>query len=211
MTRTPRLFALGAVLGLALAVLLADPSPLLTAWRDRLERWEELPQKADALFLLLGDVAPRAMYAAMLVREGRAPLVAMATPTESAPTKLGLYPREDEVACRILATLGVADSCVVVLPGRVESTYEEALEAAAWAESLGLGRIIFVTSSYHSARAAWILRRVVAPRGILVHVAAVPHPDVDFVPWWRNEDGLVTVFNETVKTLHYRITYRRVA
>jgi len=197
-----------ACIALALAaVLLADPTPVLTLWRDRLEHWEALPKKTDAVFILLGDVVPRAMYAAALAREDRSPVIAMARPATNAAIELGLYPSEDDVACAMLRRLGVPDSSVVVLPGPVESTYDEAQAARSWAMEHGVRQILFVTSSYHSARARWILQRILTPQGIAVHVAAVPAPEVDFAPWWLSEDGLVTVFNETVKSLFYRVKY----
>ncbi|MBN1425257.1 YdcF family protein [Candidatus Fermentibacteria bacterium] len=206
----PVRFSLLAGVALGLCVYLAyRPHHLLRLWGERLQHWEQLPARADAVFILLGEVLPRTAYAAALMREGRAPIVAMARPESSAVVRLGLAPPEDVIACGILSTLGIADSCVVVLPGPVASTLDEAEAAAAWAGGRGLRRLIFVTSSYHSARSRWILGRVLESRGIVVHVAAAPVPEVDYQPWWQNEDGLVRVFNETVKTLFYRIRYRR--
>lgn len=185
------------------------PDYLLRLWRDRLEHWEQPPAQADAVFVLLGEVYPRAAYAGMLMREGRAPLVAMARPERGAVVGLGLAPPEDAIACSVLVRLGIPESRILVLPGMVASTLDEAAAASDWAGDLGFRKVIFVTSSYHSARARWILGRVVGSRGIAVHVAAAPAPEVDCGQWWQNEDGLVRVFNETIKTLFYRIRYRR--
>lgn len=211
-TKKPSRIAALILCALALlAVLLANPDPLLHSWRNRLQHWEELPRRADAVFILLGDVVPRATYAAMLAREGRAPLVAMGTPGTNAACELGLLPREEEIACRILNRLGIPDSAVVVLPGTVESTYDEAVAASSWAVAHGLERVLFVTSSCHASRARWILRRVCVPKGIVVHLATVPVPEVDSARWWLTEKGLITVFTETVKTAFYRLHYRSVA
>lgn len=209
MTARRRLVVLLGAAAALLGALVADPGPVLRLWRDRLERWEPLPPSTDAVFVLLGDVVPRAMFAAVTAREHRSPVVAMARPQTNAAVNLGLYPREDDVACAILRKLGIPDSSIVVLPGPVESTYDEAREAHAWATQRGVGSIIFVTSSYHSARARWILSRVFRPSDISLFVAAVPSPHLDCADWWRTEDGLVTVFNETVKSLFYRVNYRR--
>lgn len=193
---------------LACVVLVALQVPrVLVAWRDALQWWEVLPAEADAIFILMGDVVPRAMYAGAIARDLGVRYVAMAKPQGNAATALGLSPTEDQVACAILKTLAVPDSLVVVIPGGAQSTFEEAMLARWWVETRGIRSVVFVTSSYHTARARWILRRVLRGLPLALCVAGVPDPHVDCGRWWLSEEGLLTVFNETVKTFHSRLVY----
>jgi uncharacterized SAM-binding protein YcdF (DUF218 family) len=203
-----RFIVLAMVLVLLLSALSLNTAPLLW-WSARLlQHWETVPPSSDAMFILLGDAAPRAAYAAMLFREGRAPLIGLARPERDAVFDLGLSPEEHAVACSVLTALGVPRDRLVVLPEAVTSTRDEAHALTQWARESSFEHIIVVTSSYHSQRAYWTLRRVLQPHGIAISMAPVPYPGIDWNPWWQSEEGLVTVFNETAKTLFYRLRYR---
>lgn len=199
------LFLFGLILS-----LLHSPDPLLRWWGQRLEHWEPLPRQVDALFILLGDAAPRAMYTAALFNEGIAPLVVMAEPERDPVLDLGLVPQETEVAVTVLRRLGVPENRIVVLPGAVTSTLEEAIVARDWAARERVRSIMFVTSSYHSGRALWILSKVLTSERLRISMAAVPTAALDWQPWWRSEEGLVLVFNETVKCAYYWLFHRTI-
>jgi uncharacterized SAM-binding protein YcdF (DUF218 family) len=145
----------------------------------------------------------------MLFREGRAPVIGLAQPRRDRVMELGLIPAEHTVACSVLAALGVPSDRIVVVPESVTSTYDEANVLVQWSQDFGYKRILAVTSSYHSRRAHWMLGRCLRPHGIQVTIAAVPYPPLDWNQWWHSEEGMVTVFNETVKTLFYQLHYRR--
>jgi len=204
-TRTPLLILVLVILS---AQLITAPDHLLTYAGHALQEYEPLPQNTDAIFILLGSAAPRAVYSATLFKEGKAPLIAFGESAGNMVHEFDLMPREHEVVRTILLAMGVPDSCIVVLPDSVASTYDEASLLSDWAARERFERILAVTSSYHSRRAKWILTKFMTPLEIEVQIAAVPAPAVDWEKWWLNEDGLVTVFNEAVKTAYYRIKYR---
>ncbi len=208
LNRRTRSLLLFVVLVILLAWLIANPEHLLAYAGHALQLYEPLPQTSDAIFILLGDAASRAVYSATLFREGRAPLIACGEPVGDMIHELGLVPREHEVVKTILLAMGVPDSCIVILPDSVTSTYDEASLLSDWADREHFRHILAVTSSYHSRRAEWILTKFLTPLEIEVHIAAVPSASVDWRKWWLNEDGMVTVFNEAVKTAYYRIKYR---
>jgi uncharacterized SAM-binding protein YcdF (DUF218 family) len=203
-----RLIVLAMVLVLLLLALSMNTAPLLWWSGTLLQHWDSVPPSSDAIFILLGDAAPRAAYAAMLFREGRAPLIGLARPERDAVFALGLIPEEHAVACSVLTALGVPHDRIVVLPEAVTSTRDEAHALTQWARESSFEHILVVTSSYHSQRAHWTLRRILQPHGIAISMAPVPYPDIDWNPWWHSEEGLVTVFNESAKTLFYRLHYR---
>lgn len=204
-----RLIVLVAILLLLLWLFSRNPTPVLACGGRVLQRWDPVPSTSDALFILLGDAAPRAAYAAMLFREGRAPVIGLAQPKRERVLDLGLVPAEHAVACSVLTSLGVPTDHIVVLAETVTSTYDEARILTQWSLESGHKRILAVTSSYHSQRAHWTIGRCLRPHGIKFTIAAVPYPYLDWNPWWQSEEGLVTVFNETAKTLFYRFHYRR--
>jgi uncharacterized SAM-binding protein YcdF (DUF218 family) len=200
-----------AFLLLLLWLLSRNPTPVLAWGGQMLQHWDPVPSTSDAIFILLGEAAPRAAYAAILFREGCAPVIGMAQPQRERALELGLVPAEHAVACSVLTSLGVSRDHIVVLTETVTSTYDEARVLTRWSLECGYKHILAVTSSYHSRRAYWTLRRCLEPHGIEITIGAVPYPYLDWIPWWKTEDGLVTVFNETAKTLYYWLHYRGIA
>ena len=208
MSRRIRYTFLLSVLIILILVLRLERTAFMEIPVHILEKWEHLPPQSDALFILLGDTGPRALYASRLYKEKYAPLIAMGTIEKKSIAAFGLMPDETTVACTVLMRSGIPSECIHVIPVSVSSTFEEAVAARNWAEESGIASLIFVTSSYHSTRANWILKRVFDSSNIHIAVAAVPVPDVDWNPWWTTENGMVTIFNEVAKYFYYRMTFR---
>jgi len=203
-----RLFALLFVLMVLILIFIHEWERFMEMPVHFLEKWERLPPHSDAVFILLGDSGHRALYASRLLKEGYADRVAMGKIEKESIATFGLVPDESAIACTVLIRSGIPPNTIHVTSIVVSSTLEEAQAARKWAAETGIDSLIFVTSSYHSARTSWILKRVFDSSDIHRSIAVVPVPEIDWRPWWETEDGMVTIFNECVKFLYYNLNYR---
>ena len=193
------------LISLALFVLVAFAlaRPAMTAVASLLDVGSE-PARADLIFLLGGDIHTRPSKAAELYRRGVAPKVLLARAIDSEATKLGALPNETDAAARLLQILGVPDSAVVVLrpPVGVSSTTAEAVELRKYLLQNPASRVLVVTSSYHTRRARWQIKRQLYGIPTEVSMVAVYDPRFDESNWWRTEPGIIVYTEEYLKFVH---------
>jgi uncharacterized SAM-binding protein YcdF (DUF218 family) len=204
MTRRARALALLA-LGTASVVALVPAAGRVLVVSD------PLPAQADAIVLLAGSPAARALETADLFARGTAPRVVLTrervTPGTAALARRGVRvePRDEETR-RILVALGVPDAAITTLPGRAYSTDSEARLLARWACRSGMRSLVVVTSPSHTRRARLILRQVLEPRVLL---AVRPAPADYFPPqWWKRRTAAKLVLSEYQKLAHYWLRER---
>lgn len=168
----------------------------------------ELPQ-ADALVVLSGSTSyvERALWAAQLFREGRAPRVLLTNDAARGgwSTAEQRNPYFVERAAEELRRAGVPAERIEVLPGTVDGTYEESVRLREYAAANGLRSLLVVTSGYHSRRALWTLRRVFATGGVEVGLSAAPPGPTTPRPatWWMSAGGWRVVAGEYLKFIYY--------
>jgi uncharacterized SAM-binding protein YcdF (DUF218 family) len=157
--------------------------------------WEagDQPQPADAIIVLGDDnfAGDRAAEAAGMFHEGMAPLVV------ASGRLLRSYAGIAELIARDLETRGVPSSAIVQFPQRAANTREEALALRDLAKSRGWGRVLVVTSNYHTRRARYIFRKVFPPQ-VAVLVVAARDSDYDPNRWWQTRQGRKIFFLESV-------------
>jgi uncharacterized SAM-binding protein YcdF (DUF218 family) len=169
---------------------------------------------ADALVVLSGSSAyvERTQYAARLWREGRAPRVLLTN-----DSTIGGWSEHEqrnpsfaERAVEELRRAGVGAEQIEVLPAEVTSTYEEAVALRDYAVAHKLRSLLVVTSSYHSRRALWTLRRTFQGSGIHVGLDAVAPGQQMPAPatWWWHPLGWRVVALEYVKLGYYVLRHR---
>ena len=97
-----------------------------------------------------------------------------------------------------------------MLPGRIRSTYDEALAARAYARAQPLHSLLIVTSAYHARRALWVFNRVLSVNGLPIGIDPVPIGDQSPAPatWWLSGQGWRSVGAEYPKFAYYLIAYR---
>lgn len=183
-----------ALPGLAVLLLLAFlfRAPILTGLALYLDR-SGPPQKADAIFVFAGDASGnRILKGAELAREGFAPTVVVSGPDDN----YGYY--ECDLAIPFAVRAGYPERYFIRFPNHAHSTEEEAVAAAAELRSLGIHRVILVTSLYHTRRAGADFRKA-APDLTSFMVSA---PDKYFTPngWWHNREARKTFLIEWLKT-----------
>ncbi|MGA8028568.1 MAG: YdcF family protein [Bryobacteraceae bacterium] len=151
------------------------------------------PHKADAIVVLGGDeYGTRVIEAAQLEEQGYAPYVLVSgiiLPME----------REPDVMIAYAGRQGYPGSIFRPLPNHADSTRSEVGFLGAYFKAHGIRKIILVTSNFHTARAARLMRTV----NPWVQVYVVPAPDPFFTPesWWRTRNGQKTFLVEWEKTI----------
>ena len=202
------------IAGLLLAALavcaFAFRARLLTAAANYLVVETDPLRPADLIFVLNGDYNARPFRAGELYRQGIAMRIAIARVQGTPAEELGLVPNETDISVQVMEKLGVPSDRIVVLevPGGVTSTYDEAVALRAYLAGSDVRRVVLVTSAFHTRRARWIFARQLAGLPVEIEVAAVPYGTFGPADWWRNEEGLVTFNNETIKLVYYYWKFR---
>lgn len=180
-------------------------SSILTALGEFLTV-EEAPTQADAIFVLAGEANVRPARAAELYHAGLAPRVLIPEPEKFPSHELAATPNVTDVATEVMRRLGVPDSVITVLemPGGSTSTIDDARLLRAYAERHGVGRVLVVTSAFHTRRTRWVLRRVLDGLDVTVLMVAAADPRFNERNWWRHEAGLLAYVEEYLKWLHNR-------
>lgn len=118
--------------------------------------------KSDAIVLLAGNHKERAPAAAMLYRDGYAPLVILTNDGmfSSWSTKYNRNLYQVEWTAEELVKLGVPREKILMLPFYGNATLFDALAVKRYLFKSGLKKIIVVTSDYHTRRALWTFKHV---------------------------------------------------
>jgi uncharacterized SAM-binding protein YcdF (DUF218 family) len=171
---------------------------------------EDALQKSDAVFVLGGARVERWLEAFDLHKEGYAPII-MLSPERSEPSERQLrargvrFPSIVELQRDALIQLGVPAAAIVVNPGHVDNTAQEAELLRQTAISRGWKRVIVVTSKYHTRRAGFAFRRTFAGSEILVLMRASRHDPSDPANWWRQRSDFRFASLEWQKLILYRL------
>ena len=161
------------------------------------------PQKSDAICILLGDFRVRPLRAAELYLRGYAPQVLIA----DFPEDMFYGSLESQLAQIITERAGVPSENLIRIRGVVTSTEQEARFYRKYAQEHQLKSLLVVTSSFHTRRSRWIFEKVFAGSDIRLSFAAARQPYIDETNWHLSDEGLVTYFSETLKTLYYYMRY----
>jgi uncharacterized SAM-binding protein YcdF (DUF218 family) len=143
--------------------------------------------------VLAGDASgQRILKGAELVRQGYAPRVVVSGPFGG----YGHY--ECDLAIPFAVNAGYPESYFVRFPNQAHSTREEATAAAAELGSLGVHRVLLVTSLYHTRRAGGDFRE--AAPGLTFIVVAAPDEHFTKDGWWHDREARKTFAIEWMKT-----------
>lgn len=168
---------------------------------------------ADALVVLSGSSTylERTDWAARLYREGRAPRIILTNDNVQGGWSVAEQrnPLFIELAAEELRRKGVPAEKIETIRENASGTYEEAGRLREYAINHHLRSILIVTSSYHSRRALWTLRRVFVGTGIEIGLDA---PDTGVqtptpATWWWYRSGWQIVPGEYVKIFYYWIKH----
>ena len=197
-----------ALFVLALVTILAIGSFLYYGGRF-LQREDPL-QRADAIFVLAGTRAERALEAIDLYKEGWAPRLILSPgrmePAEEVLRARGIrLPRETDALADALIRLGVPAEAIMPIQGYVDNTSEEANLLRAMVQAHRWRRVIVVTSKYHTRRAGFAFRRGLENTGAEPIIRASRYDPSDPARWWRIRADVRFAGSEWIKLLYYRL------
>ncbi|HUI76782.1 MAG TPA: YdcF family protein [Bryobacteraceae bacterium] len=156
------------------------------------------PMKADIAVVLGGDPwGLRISKAGDLVRQGYVPVVLVSGP----PGYYDEHECEPEIAWAVRH--GYPQAWFIPYPDEARSTVDEAHVLLPELERRKVHRALFVTSNYHSRRAAYIIRAVEREMRVSIDVRMITSPDKEFHPatWWQSRQGQKITFNEWAKAV----------
>ncbi len=154
---------------------------------------DEPAAHADAIIVLGDDnfYADRATHAAELYRQGVAEVVV------GSGRRLRPNAGISELMEHDLVERGVPKEKIVRFAHDANSTAEEAILLAHFAESHKWRSVILVTSNYHTRRARYIFQKEF-PAGITVSVASARDGDFDPGRWWEKRKSVKLFSQELV-------------
>jgi uncharacterized SAM-binding protein YcdF (DUF218 family) len=161
-------------------------------------------QPADAI-VALGGGKERAVYGAELFNQGYADWFITADMPLNVP---GIREPYSELVKREATWQGVPEENILVTPGTVETTYQEALAVRQLAEARGLRSLIVVTDPFHTRRARMAFRDAFRDTDITVMGRPVSESKYRPDSWWQTRDGLRETWTEYLKLLLYVVGYR---
>lgn len=196
-------FLFGLLVGFTVLMLAYPPSRQWPA--DLIIRHDEEVKSADAVIMLMGNVADRAPHCARLIKKGVAPKIVFVEAEKDELNEMGLRLPDGEASFRYLQKLGIKDDAII-FDGKhaVTSSFEEMREDFKLIKDRlpGAKRLILCTSWYHSSRAHWIAEKVNS-YGYELKSLPSPRPKV----WYAKEFDFLMVFNEYLKWAFYRARY----
>jgi uncharacterized SAM-binding protein YcdF (DUF218 family) len=174
---------------------------LLQAVGEALTRESELAS-VDVLVVSVAAGPAGALEAVDIYRRRSVRRIVMATwpggPADDAVRDLGVpLLRPGEVAREVLLRGGVAPEAITVLPHVVNGTGAEVPVIASFVRDGGVTSLLYLTARSHTARAWWLLRRVLPPTVELL--VRSPSRDV-FEPggWWQDRESTREVVTEVL-------------
>ena len=162
-------------------------------------------QPADAVVPLGGGGVGRVAQAAAFLKDGYATWFVTADDELNLP---GIRDSYGELVRREAEWQGVSGDRIIVMPGEVETTYEEALALRALAQEQGWTSLLVVTDPYHTRRAHLTFDEVFRGTGVAVGVRPVENSAYDPEAWWRSADDLRNTWTEYAKLATYFLGYR---
>lgn len=154
--------------------------------------------KAEVIVVLAGGGPERLCHGIELFKRGLAPELWY---TGDKPAETYSDFTDSEMVLNFAARRNVPKEKIRFLPST--STYEDGKSIAALVKEKKIKSVIIVTSWYHARRAANVIKHSIADKNISVYISC--STNLPFTPdnWWRDEEGLVAVNNEMIKTALY--------
>jgi len=183
--RTGRLFFLILLIALisACSLLFLFSKPILELLASGLVVEDKL-QNSDAVVVLGGTAPSRVMEAIDLYNSGYVSSIiitrgGLPEGADYLRSKNIIYPEEADLNKMIANKLGIGAKNLILLPGRVYSTKEEAEFIKEYAIKKGYKSIIVTTSKSHSKRAEIIFSRVFKYTGIKLIIRPTKYDSFD--------------------------------
>jgi uncharacterized SAM-binding protein YcdF (DUF218 family) len=161
------------------------------------------PQKSDVILVLAGETERRVDRGVEMLRQGYAPRLLI--DVEAGGSVYGFS--KAEIARRFIATLPPDEaSRADVCQTDARSTKEEAHAAEPCLRQTHAGKVLIVTSDFHTRRAITIFRHELPQ---LQFSAAAARDAATFgSPWWRHREWAKQFLDETLKLGWFEVVDR---
>jgi uncharacterized SAM-binding protein YcdF (DUF218 family) len=159
---------------------------------------------ADALVPLAGG-DERAPYAAHLLQEGYADWFVATSMPLHVPAVRATY---GELVRQEAIQMGVPQEQILIVPGTVRTTWEEALAVRRLFDEQGWHSLLVVTDPLHTRRARLCFREAFQDTGVAIAVCAVEDSWYDPEAWWKSIDSLRETWTEYLKLALHLVGYR---
>jgi len=171
------------------------------SWLPAIGHWFFVPPnaaKADVIVVLAGGGPERLCHGMELYKRGLAPELWY---TGDQPLETRSDFMDSEQALNFALRYGVPKEKIRLLPST--STFEDGKSIAALVKEKKIKSVIIVTSWYHTRRTANVIKHSITDTNVSVYISS--STNLPFTPdnWWQDEEGLVAVVNEMIKTALY--------
>jgi uncharacterized SAM-binding protein YcdF (DUF218 family) len=164
-------------------------------------------QKADAMFVLSGGGYDRGNQAVKLFKQGYTDKIICTGGNPFIEIRVfGIDTLESDMTVANLKRQGVVDSNIGLIHYGT-STREEADTIISYCKQQGFKKVIVLSSLLHTARVNKVLRHKFEEAHVKVIIQGAPSSRFNEMLWWQNEDGLIAVNNEWIKTAYYWVKY----
>lgn len=171
--------------------------------------YQDKPEPCEVIFVLSGSADERAKQAAYLHKKGYAPrIICTGAIVPENVELLGMNYTEAQITqIALTKRYKVPDSLVTCLLEGT-STKEEADAILDYAEKHHLTKIMIVSTAFHTKRVKYIFRKKFKRnKNIKLCIQAAPALDYNERYWWKDEEGLLTVYTEYAKKMYYFFKY----
>ena len=162
-------------------------------------------QRTDAVVILGGGGSHRVEHGAELFHDGYAQWFIVSDSPLNLP---GIRVSYAHLMRTEALWRGVPQDRILITPGVVRSTYEEALAVRQLAAERGLRSLIVVTDPFHTRRARMAFSETFRDMDIRVLVQAAGGSWYRADSWWRDQDAMRETWTEYLKLILYVIGYR---
>lgn len=168
--------------------------------------FENVPERSDAMVLLMGSYSERVLEASDLYHSGRAGRLMIVEES------MGEYRQLENRGIKIISntaqaknaaiTLGIPADSITILPGDARSTLNEAEVVRDYVLShREIDTLLIVSSPSHMRRASIIFRNAFRNQESPVYIGCKPscYSGFDHERWWRDREMVQSVLYEYIK------------
>jgi uncharacterized SAM-binding protein YcdF (DUF218 family) len=157
----------------------------------------------DAIFVLSGNAMDRAAEAAKLYKLGIGKKIICTGGNQLSDFKiLGLKELESDMSRLRLLQLNIPDSVIDVIHNG-SSTFEEAEVIKLYCDENNINAAVIVSSAFHTRRVHSVMHKRFLNSNTQIIIRAAESQTFNINEWWKNEYGLLAVYDEYVKLGYY--------
>lgn len=203
----------GGLAAILLLVVLLAGGPILAAFGHWLVFEKTDFQQVDEIVVLEGSLPDRALQGADLFKQHRGRRIVLVREKRHEDLKeldsLGIHmPGNCDVNRAILIKLGVPEASIEVVPGDVDSTWEEAVAFSRHAHDRRIRSAAVVTCPFHTRRAYLNFRKACGADKVAIYAVASRYCGQSPSGWWKDRDQLKFLYVEVANLIAYYLGFR---